>query len=507
MMCTPKKVNAYDGVQFHDRIRGRSRFQNKKKRRRPLVQDMINFKSIPGIASASFLILVFMFRINVLFFRRANSGLNLRSTEFSTMPLQQLEKDYRSTPTSFMNVKKKSQPVEPDETKFLLRYLKTSHEINDHIHPFVRATRNYERMSRRSSQKDRFIIFGKDTYESSERGNHREKRDHLELGRKPTPTGREIAFVHVGKASGSTVCKLFTDACHMHLPHPCTKKTKWKKSSEGLFQYLSIVPDESEVSMNVRSYYHVTYVPYQRHSSYIFAIRNPLSRVMSVFNYRHPANAMFLFSKEKLTPYGGKSKARKLYRCFPRMDDFAKGLVGESRNLPSDIVDARSVCQDLARDTLLGRIKGFEHFFFNYRRYASSVVGSDANEFFSVRTEHLWDDMTSINKILSGADDVENIPPVKPASKETENMRSYGTMPISDTHLSDLGRAAICFALRQEFVVYYEIILKSSNFSGKDVVMNMIEQSDICSDAMLNGRYKLKSHFSMTIEELWNSEN
>lgn len=385
--------------------------------------------------------------------------------------------------------------------EFTAKYWKSRNGIDavrdDHIHPFARERRRYERMSRLSFHTQREHLFRK-SYEPNATRFKRDVRDELDRGRRAPPTGRQIAYVHVGKAAGSTLCKTLTDACHMTMPHPCEHKSRWSSTPDGLYEYVSALPLESEVSKHVRFYYHAVRVPHLRHGSYLVNVRDPLWRLSSAYVYFHPLNENYLFRMErKLAVRSGEGAT--FYNCFASLDGFARGLVG--RQATHGFERKMRICTPIGRRALSGRIPKLTHLYYNYRRQAGALLGSDANEIFAVRSERFWDDLSSANRIVSTAENATALDPVRPASEEQGYMRRYTSMPYGNTDLTDLGRAVLCYGLRGEFEIYHRILSKSVNLNGEDVLSDG-DRSGACTEEMIAGKYR---EGGKTIAELWDA--
>ena len=80
-----------------------------------------------------------------------------------------------------------------------------------------------------------------------------------------TAANRSLAFVHIGKAGGSSISQQLRNGCHEHLKtKPCAHAQR--------------IVNETIASIHTEAYFHVTDVPFSRFSSYLITVRNPVRR-------------------------------------------------------------------------------------------------------------------------------------------------------------------------------------------------------------------------------------
>jgi hypothetical protein len=111
--------------------------------------------------------------------------------------------------------------------------------------------------------------------------------------------GIEVQFLHVGKCAGSTV-----EAVLRNLERP------------GGGKCLSVSP----VHMNR---------PTGFGKKIVMSTRDPLDRVVSAFNYRHPYRGYTQLHNPPI-PGQGHPWEVSFYKCFDRVNDFAEALSGTS---------------------------------------------------------------------------------------------------------------------------------------------------------------------------------
>ena len=162
-----------------------------------------------------------------------------------------------------------------------------------------------------------------------------------------------------------------------------------------------------------------------RHDIYVVMTRDPISRTVSSFNYRHPIGG----SDEVVIPPNGTEV--EMYDCFPEMPGgvsrFAEALSEPSR------------CGFLARMSLhQPSVSASAHLAKGHYHYviASGLIdvlhGNSSKQVVLVRNEHLDDDLAAVREWLC-------LPPKNATADPNAEIRSE-YLRSNDTALSDKAR-------------------------------------------------------------------
>ena len=252
-------------------------------------------------------------------------------------------------------------------------------------------------------------------------------------------------FVHIGKTGGSSLTGVIRNACHSFMPHPC-----------------SVVANETLASKLLTSYYHVPdfhRIPQSQHDFYLVTLRDPFSRAVSTFVYEH-----FLNRKargDRIRPVGQRRELEKGYRCFPTLESFVKHLEGNSSDFIWLEGDKKVIgdvsCRDLARASIHGQVRLFEHYFFNFQRIKALMPTPTPETIFVTRQELLWEDWTAINAALGQTEGV-----TIPARRAQDRNFSHMELPVTKD-LSAAGTETLCTALQAEFDAYLWFLRRGAN--------------------------------------------
>ena len=148
-------------------------------------------------------------------------------------------------------------------------------------------------------------------------------RVKIEVFMNDTMTQRQLppetpgAFLHVGKAGGSTLCSVLLNACHSFIGKPCEKRKHFNFThmNETYMSALTTYIHTPDFHLLGRK------PEYSDFSFYIATIRDPLTKFQSAFTYLHPGNG-FVGVKE-----GEKKKMQNILFLFP----IAGGIFGTGR--------------------------------------------------------------------------------------------------------------------------------------------------------------------------------
>ncbi|KAL7487882.1 hypothetical protein ACHAW6_013459 [Cyclotella cf. meneghiniana] len=247
------------------------------------------------------------------------------------------------------------------------------------------------------------------------------------------PTDKQICFVHVGKAGGSTV------GCSLGFSLHC--------SSDG-----QIVPGILP-TITTHAFHRGVFDCQNDAAYYLFVVRDPLERVLSAFNYDRP-------------PFNSKTSKSELFRTqdfykacpFWTLDDVAQnGLLSKG--------DTSIECRRKARLALDGTKEFIPHWFFNYQYYYEFIPPD--KKILVIRNNHIVDDWNSIEHFLGGRHDVMN-PSLLPAN----NVHDKNS---TDLFLSSESKMVLCRALCNEIQFYKTILRKGVNLMEEDVLISLEE--------------------------------
>lgn len=258
------------------------------------------------------------------------------------------------------------------------------------------------------------------------------------------------AFVHLGKTGGSALSSLLRNGCHSWSPHPCRNVT-----------------DETMASRLITSYYHVPdfgLLRQSNHDFYFITLRDPFDRVISAFVFEHIINRRA--RGEPVENPVLRDKLERAYQCFPSLEAYVGFLKGDSLDFSYPYHQAVIVdksCKNLARAALHGKVRPFNHFFFNYRRIFSLLPKPESQIFLVTRQENLWEDWERANVLLG-----QEEPVIIPADLDFRAVRNTTTLTLPVTRgLSADGRQTLCTALEHEYYVFFWILRRARNIQSE----------------------------------------
>jgi len=269
-----------------------------------------------------------------------------------------------------------------------------------------------------------------------------------------TKKTREIAFVHVGKTGGTTAGKLIRKACYRQ---------------DGNCKENNFIPQETEISKQVKEFFHVRPVNVEKYNSFIVAIRDPIDRLVSWFYYQHPKNEL----------YDSHPRAKKLFECYDKIDDLAaKGLRKQDED--EVLTQEEKECMKLAHDCVAGKLPTylFSHMTLNYQFYVGELLKHEEKEIFVLRTEAFWNDWQNINTFLGGG-------PIAKSKSYTHQKSEI--QPANDKTLSFQGVQNLCRVLCHEIQAYRQLIVRAKNLSEYEKYDSLMEIIKKCpSEAFLS---------------------
>lgn len=318
---------------------------------------------------------------------------------------------------------------------------------------------------------------------------------------------RVIAFLHIGKTSGSTLSVNIRRGCHECCMQACTGRIDgW-------------TPNETIASQRIQSYYHKEYIPHDKLdeiTTIVTAVRNPISRFLSAFAYDHPINS-------RVTNLIHSRQAWEQLSCFPKLSHLVKAAMGHAEirwnkahinalreqakqanivqfgkryKRPKSIQEVVQPinCTELAmmafsrmqttaevHQTIVNGSHPFvNHMTFDYRQYYQSMPPE--KELFVLRQEHLWKDWQHMNYLL-GKDNpkYQNWPAVPPFQRVERNVsHQYVSQERWKVNGAQEQRW-LCFLLRDEIRTYLMIIMRAVNLNEDDLRNAVSDVDRLCS--------------------------
>jgi hypothetical protein len=286
---------------------------------------------------------------------------------------------------------------------------------------------------------------------------------------------RSIAFVHVGKAGGNTV--------RWALPRlECSRlrNSKWREQRRC---FRDTYRPESPLASQVNSELHMGGGPRGKnlrdnYDTFLFALRNPVTRAISAYEYLHYNHKRSVFAQKKHP-----LKDVFYIECFPNIQDLLETLEEidmatantsstldqwDTQRTRHDNAQHPQHCQQMAITVLQGRhpkVKHINvHLIDNYQFYYQHTIEENpTKEVLVIRTEYLWEDIKELDVAMGGPGVFENEGDIA-----NQNRKSHPDVYNTPTSEDD-GRKRhqlhnLCCILVEEMKIYQEILNRASNF-------------------------------------------
>lgn len=202
-------------------------------------------------------------------------------------------------------------------------------------------------------------------------------------------------------------------------------------------------------------YYHLNKPDIDKYEEWIVLIRDPIERIKSSWIYEHPDNSQirrdgvgkFLFGNRK-----------KFYECYPALDEaLTKGLT-ERSNVEND-------CPMLAKKVFSGlvdeRFYGMAHNNYDFSFYFTDLLmHADEKRIYAVRTEHMVQDLNSVDKALGGTGPF----------KRTQRFNHFteSELPMQNRTVSAEGLENLCQFLCDEIQIYKRLLKRAANLDSNE---------------------------------------
>ena len=301
-----------------------------------------------------------------------------------------------------------------------------------------------------------------------------------------------IVYLHVDMTGGMNLNKVFRSNC------------EWfndKKAGKDCFEFFIEGNNESLLSQLTKRTIHIRERNDDREwirdntTTFIFTLRNPITRAVSAFNNDHPRNVP--------TRNGYAAHLRDIFygKCFPTVEDLSIVLANKNDTKKVTVQDFRRKdinntidCFKIGTNVLKGNghVLMNTHLSLNYEFYtAFSTSRFPKKEVLVIRTEELWNDIEALNHALGGVieNQTENIDDNKKTSSlisnETvvnDNKNDTSSLPLShlgnvshgsekisvSSGLSKEGKAILCCYLSNENKLFEELVRCAVNLDKSE---------------------------------------
>lgn len=257
---------------------------------------------------------------------------------------------------------------------------------------------------------------------------------------------RVITYLHVGKTGGTTLNSVLRSNC------------EWMNLAFAKKQCFENLHGNSRISNLTRTSIHCGMRPknrnwYKRSNSFLVTLRNPISRLVSAFNFEHPKN-----NNNK-----GKGVRKSFYgNCYDTFPNLVNDLVAKNK----------TDCVREATELLRGNNASIHlnpHIVWNNRFYANFIPDLNTSEILVLRTEHLWSDWRSLDRLLGGpgAMPLEDNSTLAVESHGSESFQvTSGTEEMLEGGLQWL---TLCCVVYDELVVYQTLVFRAVNLKPSEM--------------------------------------
>ena len=331
---------------------------------------------------------------------------------------------------------------------------------------------------------------------------------------------RRLLYVHVGKTGGTTLDKVLRSNCEMYrlygehnTARKCLSALERGGGGESYLSNITAYTLHTRGSENVESVMRENNI-----TSFLWTLRNPISRFVSAFNMRHPNNSRAMApSRNKLRrEYRTRVRSEFYSECFPTVEHLATIMAEKKKKFiqtvthvslqsyQGDEIPTKEMdCFDLGVSALRGNGLELinEHILYNYRRYASFTVDVYPNvEILAIRTEHLWHDTKTLNQLLlKRGEEQTSLADSRRGMPQVEHTFSYGSEQFEvKSDLTAWGKAILCCFLSEEIVVFVNLTLQASNLCASEKE-KYLEQ--IWGDCGLIGLQKMHLEIASALKE------
>jgi len=274
---------------------------------------------------------------------------------------------------------------------------------------------------------------------------------------------QRTCFVHIGKTAGSTL------SCLFGFQHPKCKGEMKMLTDSPLLQ----------VTTNIM---HVKHDTCQKETIglYLFAVRDPLARLMSWFTYEIPGHRHSGWREDRR-----QQKIKPLYvDCgFHTLNQLGEAMIVDSASSDGRQQQQPTECSKVAWEAVTGSHGYAYHNKMNYGYYWNQVPSKQQKNtrIVVIRTEHLEQDWFSAERVVSTS--TETATAVRVRSNATASVfgkKNQSVKTANDAQLSDTAQRNICAGLCQEIQIYKMLLRRAENLSPGDFAISMKELQQKC---------------------------
>ncbi|KAL7490797.1 hypothetical protein ACHAWT_000901 [Skeletonema menzelii] len=313
---------------------------------------------------------------------------------------------------------------------------------------------------------------------------------------------RSLAFVHIGKSGGSTISLLLRNGCIQAVDGESCEAERWKKFPGKVGE------TETIASQRIQFYLHTGNVEsgkmaeyYARVSSVVVVARDPFDRWISAFLSRHPRNIDGLRARNNAARHRAEMNGetppiwaqkrvfgidgprndqihREAYNgCYPNVQEFINCATMDEPPSEKDLFHTQITymqrgfhqeeitlnCREVCKEIVAATSRHIQHVRINYNAYLKDLPSN--KEVFVIRTKSLWQDWVKVNNLLGSPEDV----PMPDSVNEGKVVNSQGKLPVT-SNLSNEGRESLCKFLRNEYILYIDLLNRAVNLSDDDIM-------------------------------------
>jgi len=313
---------------------------------------------------------------------------------------------------------------------------------------------------------------------------------------------RSLAFVHIGKSGGSTISLLLRNGCIQAAEGETCEAERWKKFPGKVGE------TETIASQRIQFYLHVSNVDsgkmaeyYSRISSIVVVARDPLDRWISAFLSRHPDNLDGMRLRNRAASLRAQARGQtppiwaqkrvfgidgvrndQIHRvaydgCYPNVQEFVDCATNDEPPSENDLYNTRIMfmekakmhfeqvtlnCRETCKEIAAATSRYIHHVRVNYEAYLKELPSD--KEVFVIRTKSLWQDWVKVNNLLGSPKDVA----IPDSINEGKVVNTQDKLPVR-SNLSNEGRESLCKLLRNEYILYIDLLNRAVNLSDSDI--------------------------------------